>query len=97
MPALLVAGGGVGAVEVSAFTVLEAGDGAVRRQQHAGGQRVGFDPQPVRVSCGDIQHPLANADAAVRVGGERRIAQSLEALARQPPVVRISLVLEQPP
>ena len=75
-------GCGMRAVEPLALQVLDAARRAVGVEQHARGQRVELDVQPVAdARAATSQQPLARADAAVAARRQRRVAQALEAAA----------------
>src|SRR6267378_4404230 len=89
----------MGAIQARALEILDSMRGAVGRKQHARGKRIEFDMQPVRMRARDLQQTLARASALVARGGERRVADALEAPwvpADRRPVVRIAGATPQP-
>ena len=61
--------GRVRPVKVRAIEVLDADRPILLIENDAGGEGVQHDPQPLRISRGDIENPLAGADPLMR---ERR-------------------------
>ena len=85
----------VGAIEVRTGQILDAGRAVPLVEHDAGRERVQLDPQAVRIARGDIEDPLAGADALVRLRRQRRKADALEPAMPEASVVRVGRAEDQ--
>ncbi len=81
--------GRIGPVKMRAVEVLDADRPILLIENDAGGEGMQHDPQPLRMPRGDIENPLAGADALMRGRRQRRIADALEPAAAKAAVVRV--------
>ena len=88
------AGAGMRGVQPLAFLILDADRAVAIVEQHARGERVQLDPQPVGILSRHREQPLARADALVVVGRQRRVARADLVAFDDAPVVRIEQRLE---
>ena len=81
-------------VQALSFEVLDTSRASVLVEQHARGQRVELDRQPIRIALLHVHQPFARAHALIIARRHRRVAGAKRIGRDDAPVIGIAEALE---